>query len=987
MPTCPMGCRCILHSTAYSTRPVCPANGCPPEDAQIGDLFVGSNYGEGFANTDGQALSQATYSELFSRVGIQPSFEGEIITTYPYKLEQIAYGNGIYVGVAQGNVYKSTDTYQWKLVQNVSIGTNQTSKIAYCSGLGLFVAGSSASRNLFTSTDGIVWKNVPIPSFSATNVPPVIACSPTTIVYAHNSTVSNVFTSTDGVEFIQRAVPSASYSALFYSPGNPGTPQFILGSSTGGLVTSPDGITWTSRTSNISSLINEIGYAPTGPTGVLVAVGNNGVITRSDTDGTTWQAATYQTGESLTGVVYNQNTGTWIASGGVVMTSLDASGISGTWTTAMSTMNGKANIFYGTKYVRCGLQGLLADSPDLTTWTSRVSRIVNNSQLAGAYGVGTTGQVYVVMGSSASSQYSLDGVNWNLAAIAPTQTQNHVVFWPTVNLFVSCGVGGTIHTSLNGINWSNVATTNLSGQTANAIAYNSSIMVVVAANGTIATSPDTVTWTARTANYGTSLLSGVAWNGTIFCAAGAGLGTLVNVITSSDGITWTRQTSNIASSAVSWITSDGVGMFYAIKSVTSYVWRSTDAITWTAYPCPLILQSIGWINGQLIAYSLSGNVAYSTNGQTWQMPLNNTGIHGPGSGTGIPGKAYYFSGISGVLLTSASSDDSGSIFRTIDNKIFSGLYSSQYTAIVYGNGKLVAVGTRLLISTSSDIGTTWHHNTSLATSESPNNTTFSTNFTAIAYSSSLGLFVAVTDNSVIYSSPDGDVWTQRIYTNTFITSVIAQDNGFVALNDVIWANGMFVAVGANGTIATSTDGITWSDHTVPSTGSLTSVCYNNSLGLFLTAGSSISFMTSVNGTSWAIQQSTMSSSIVAVESLEERGFVATTSGQSYYSADGINWQIYPGLASGKIVYSDVDKSAVFFNSPQFLVFSKGKTYVTQSIPQSIIGTSQAGIDYIESTDEYIGAGSNFTMIRARRTYDKNKEFVLPLVDGQSVKVI
>jgi hypothetical protein len=60
-----------------------------------------------------------------------------------------------------------------------------------------------------------------------------------------------------------------------------------------------------------------------------------------------------------------------------------------------------------------------------------------------------------------------------------------------------------------------------------------------------------------------------------------------------------------------------------------------------------------------------------------------------------------------------------------------------------------------------------------------------------------GLFVAVGDDGTILTSPDGVSWTQR-------TSGTGN-----LLEGVTYGNGLFVAVGKDGTILTSPDGVSW----------------------------------------------------------------------------------------------------------------------------------------------------------------------------------
>ena len=84
-----------------------------------------------------------------------------------------------------------------------------------------------------------------------------------------------------------------------------------------------------------------------------------------------------------------------------------------------------------------------------------------------------------------------------------------------------------------------------------------------------------------------------------------------------------------------------------------------------------------------------------------------------------------------------------------------------------------------------------------SSSSSTTNTTTSDNTTT----TSSGLYIAVGASGTLLTSSDGTTWTSR-------TSGTSKD-----INNVHYGNSSFVAVGDNGTLLSSTDGITWSDKT------------------------------------------------------------------------------------------------------------------------------------------------------------------------------
>lgn len=191
----------------------------------------------------------------------------------------------------------------------------------------------------------------------------------------------------------------------------------------------------------------------------------------------------------------------------------------------------------------------------------------------------------------------------------------------------------------------------------------------------------------------------------------------------------------------------------------------------------------------------------------------------------------------------------------------------------YGAGVYVAVGNGPCYSTD---GITWIASTIPGTPR------------GIAYGA--GVFAAHGNGTgSASSSTNGTTWTAR----TAISSL--------SCVNMIYANGVFVAVGSDtsglaATVsATSTDGITWTARTIPSNiyGSVGQQALAYGAGLFVafpsSAGTQTSYATSPDGITWTNRSSPTSGYIKTV-AFGNGIFIGMCNGFAYYtSTDGINW--------------------------------------------------------------------------------------------------
>ena len=177
----------------------------------------------------------------------------------------------------------------------------------------------------------------------------------------------------------------------------------------------------------------------------------------------------------------------------------------------------------------------------------------------------------------------------------------------------------------------------------------------------------------------------------------------------------------------------------------------------------------------------------------------------------------------------------------------------------------------------------------------------------ITYSSELGIFIAVGASGTIITSPDGVTWTQQ---TSGVTTV---------LNKVIFSKklGIFCIVCDVGTILTSPDGITWTQQTSGVTTGLYDVTYSETLGVFCVVGGGVpsipnenTILTSTDGITWTQQTSGISTYLNKVTYSKTLCIFISAgyNGKILTSPDGVTWtQQTSGVTNtlNSIIYSEI----------------------------------------------------------------------------------
>jgi hypothetical protein len=198
-------------------------------------------------------------------------------------------------------------------------------------------------------------------------------------------------------------------------------------------------------------------------------------------------------------------------------------------------------------------------------------------------------------------------------------------------------------------------------------------------------------------------------------------------------------------------------------------------------------------------------------------------------------------------------------------------------------------------------GTTWHIETNPAAAQ---NGTPSTLF-GIAWSGKR--FVAVGTNGTILTSPDGVSWT-------------AQKSG--SSNDfygIAWSGSRFVIVGTNGVVLTSPDGIYWTPQTSNTQKFIQNVTWVGDQ--FVAVGDVGTILTSPDGATWTARPSGTSQSLQGATWSGSRYVAVGTGGTILTSTNGRVW-------TAQTIGSSQDLHSVVWSGSRFVAVGKAGTILT-----------------------------------------------------------
>ena len=596
----------------------------------------------------------------------------------PNPIRDIAYGNGLWVGVGDsGTVITSPDDGTTWALQNAGV----TNASVWFSGIvftnNLFVAVGSSGL-VATSPNGTNWTLRTAGNFN--NKWNAITYGGGRYVAVGQDTATlgtnNVAVSVDGTNWTTHASGLSGYFAdVTYAQGVFVGVGAALAYSGGAVYTSVNGSNWTLRVTNFYANFSGVTYG----NGKFVAVGNTGTALSSD--GTSWMLVTNSSAGARIGVAYGNGVYVSVGSsapyyvGGVSYTSTDGSNwvfhylsssetvrfangrfaAVGAPTTPLVQLNASVNFSTdGTFWSNLGDYGIDGAFPrifgDTEHWHSLV---YGNGQFAYIpddfsvhlttnfvdfsapfYSAGLGGLRTLAYGNNqfvaVDTSYGYTTFASSANSWLPSGYANGVVNALCYSNSVWVGVGndGYIATSSDAMNWTDVSTSITNHL--NAVASGAGVFVAVGGGGVVARSADGTTWTSQSLGA-TNELRAVAYGGGLFVAVGF----WGKIFTSSDGATW------IARSSGTFLSLNAVchcfGRFIAVGD-GGVVLSSPDGITWTRAPALLDQNLLGVAASPTLVAAVGdgGVLQTSTDGSNWMKAT--------GSGAGSMWKVIYYNG-------------------------------------------------------------------------------------------------------------------------------------------------------------------------------------------------------------------------------------------------------------------------------------------------------------------------------------------------------
>ncbi|MBK5962583.1 hypothetical protein CCR95_00275 [Thiocystis minor] len=872
-----------------------------------------------------------------------------------------------------------------------------------------FVAVGEAAT-ILTSPDGVTWTEQPYLSLDTLYD---VAWDGSQFFVA----AGNIFlTSPDGVSWIAR---NTAGTAAIYGLSWSGS-QFVAVGWSGRITTSSDGFDWTESTFGTSQDVADIAWNGS----QFAAVGDAGTILTSP-DGMTWTARSSGTSKSLLGIAWGADRFAAVGESGAILTSPDGS----RWT---SQASGVGPLLYdvtwsASQFVSVGSGGTIVTSPDGIDWTIRDSGTTETLR-----GVASDGNQLVAVGYSSNSESGTiltsqdGGVTWTSRSSAATALLSGVTWGG--DQFVAVG-GPRIFTSPDGVTWTErVSGTNASLL---GISWDGSQYLTSGASGTLLTSPDGINWSPRDIMTAKSLRA-VAGGEDLHVVVGDKGTILTNRCGDGEiaPVAITHAASNVTSTAArinGTVNDNGasttVGFEYGLTNsygntlsaqpdtLSAGTGSTSVTATLSGLTCNSTYHyrvkasnSAGATDGGDRSFNTSACPGSAPNATTntatgitaTGATLNGT-VNDNGENTTISFEygqtTSYGTTVTATPATLGAGAGSTAVASTLSGLACNSTYHYQVKA---SNSAGTTDGGDLSFTTSACSPTTYSLSVSksgsgegtIVSGDSPPTIDCGSDCTEIYPADTVVTLTATAADDAFFGGWNGAC------TGTLPTCVVTMDAiksitaSFVEtagtcgldwqwattiptdqpMQSVVSDGGQLVAVGANGSILTSSDGIDWTSRDSGTSNWLKSVAWNGSL--FVAVGDSGTILTSADGVAWTAHSLDMVSGLFDV-AWGANQFVAVGENVLLRSSDGVSWTESSQPAPWDSNWATY--SGVTWDGVQFLVVGIGRAGGGDAIyePAPILTSpdgaawtsisSDAGVsftDVISDGSQFIGVGVN-----------------------------
>ena len=551
---------------------------------------------------------------------------------------------------------------------------------------------------------------------------------------------------------------------------------------------------------------------------LIIGVGYGGIILKSK-NGDDWEysiTGLHSYSEFLMDIAYSSTLGMFVMIGyysndGIILSSQD--GINWTSRESENLPRLKSIIFSNQldKFIAVGEAGTILTSADGIIWESQTSGVsANLNKIIYCDDL----DIYVIVGDSGTILISSDCINWITKTSGVNVNLNGIIFNSDLDIIITVGDSGNIVTSDDGNNWTHKT---IDSRNIRDINYNSKnkIYVIVGNIGVIKYSYDGVSWV----NISNSVFSNspdllnILYVNKLDSYFISG-----DIFVKSQGLNnWENCFNKINGDAINGIAyNKDLDMFVAIGKSMKVI-KSYNGINWTI-SCEQYfnLNDIIYVAEKKLFFAVgdSGKIVTSNDGNNWESQTSGVNVK-LNAIIYVPTLELFVAiGDSGTILTSADGFNWNN--QTIGNFQLKGIAYSDLINL------FVIVGGGSYTITSND-GINWTIN-NLLNASSKN---------SIVYNHDLNIFVAVGDYSSSFKkniaiSSDGVNW--QYYDPEEL------NNKDLYKIKYIKELSTFIAVGEEGIIITSINGIVWKKYGLEKTFNLYGVSYSNKKNIFSIGG-------------------------------------------------------------------------------------------------------------------------------------------------------